>query len=552
MTLETPPSDPAAAVRWLARDDTPAGYWVRNEHFALPRTPLQADLVVTGRAMHRAFDEFAILAPAPEVVFVDGYHYGGAPQPPQAPPAERVAAFEERVHSRYEEAVLRRWREEHRPALLDELTRLTALDPRGLTDDALVPHIGTLRDLVQRSNVVHFTDGQAASLVIGRLGLFCSERLGMTAPAVIGLLAGASTASSEPTARLEDLARAASASPELYAALDAPDPWEDARVRAFVQPYLDAYGHRLLDFSLDRPTLAEQPGRAVRLLREAMARIGAAEDRDAVLARTLDETVRALRERLPTDEDRAEFERLLADARAAYGVRDDDVSFSQWAAGLLRYALLEAGRRLAGRGLLAAPDHVWYLRLAELDAALAGEHSADLAERAAVRHRERIRQEAEGPPPDVIGTPFPPAPPPQLSPAARDAVRARAWARALITTPQVGDVAGASTDLRGVAGSAGVYTGRARVTHSESGFDRIEPGDVLVCSYSSPSWTFIYGIVGAVVADEGGLLSHAAITSREYGIPCVAGAKVATRIIPDGALVTVDGNEGVVQIVDRG
>jgi pyruvate,water dikinase len=83
---------------------------------------------------------------------------------------------------------------------------------------------------------------------------------------------------------------------------------------------------------------------------------------------------------------------------------------------------------------------------------------------------------------------------------------------------------------------------------SESGFDRVEPGDVLVCAYSSPSWTIIFGVVGAVVTDAGGLLSHAAITSREYGIPCVVGTNVATRTISDGARVTVDGTNGVVRI----
>jgi pyruvate,water dikinase len=281
-----------------------------------------------------------------------------------------------------------------------------------------------------------------------------------------------------------------------------------------------------------------------------MARVADGEDRDATIARRLDETVRALRERLDDDE-RAEFERLLADARAAYGVRDDDVGFVQWSAGLLRYALLEIGRRLTARGLLADPEHVWSLRSAELDAALAGESPAGLAERAAERHRERARQETEGPPPDVFGSPFAPAPLPDLSPAAREAVRARAWARALITTPQLTEPAGGSSELRGVGGSAGTYTGRARVLLSEREFERVAPGDVLVCSYSSPSWTFIYGGIGAVVADEGGLLSHAAITSREYGIPCVVGTKLATRVIPDGALVTVDGGQGTVRINDR-
>jgi len=79
-------------------------------------------------------------------------------------------------------------------------------------------------------------------------------------------------------------------------------------------------------------------------------------------------------------------------------------------------------------------------------------------------------------------------------------------------------------------------------------FDAIEPGDVLVCSYTSPSWTIVFGTIGAVVTDEGGLLSHAAITAREYGIPCVVGTRIGTRVIPDGARITVDGSTGLVRL----
>jgi pyruvate,water dikinase len=548
VTSDTTAIDTAIAARWVERDHPPPGHWVRGDHFPLPLTTLQAEISLNRQSVGRAAEEFALLAPAPELAVIDGYAYGGSMAQREAPLPERVAAFEERVRSGHEGVVLRRWREEHRPAFLAELTRLGACDLAAMTDAALSAHLDSAQAAMNRCDTVHFTDGQAAALVIGRLGIFCTERLGLDAPAIIALLAGASSASNEPTARLEVLAREAVASPALRAALDAIDPWTDARVRAFLQPYLDTYGHRALDFALHRPTLAEQPRRAVRLLQEAIARVTEGDDQAADRARSLAETVDALRARLPTDDDRATFDRLLADARDAYGVRDDDVSFSMWARGLMRYALLEAGRRLAARGLLTEPEQIWYLHRAELEAALVGTGAAGLAERAAQRQREHLRQEAEGPPPEVIGTPFPPPPPPALSEEAQHATRARAWARALTSAPQPRLDAGAGTELRGAAGSAGVYTGRARVVVSEREFDRVEPGDVLVCSYSSPSWTILFGIVGAVVADEGGLLSHAGITCREYGIPCVAGTKVATRVIPDGALVTVDGTAGVVRL----
>jgi pyruvate,water dikinase len=76
--------------------------------------------------------------------------------------------------------------------------------------------------------------------------------------------------------------------------------------------------------------------------------------------------------------------------------------------------------------------------------------------------------------------------------------------------------------------------------------DRLEPGDVLVTTMTSPPWTPLFGVAGAVVTDSGDVLSHVAIAAREYGIPCVVGTHHATRLIVDGDVVTVDGDAGTV------
>ncbi len=78
----------------------------------------------------------------------------------------------------------------------------------------------------------------------------------------------------------------------------------------------------------------------------------------------------------------------------------------------------------------------------------------------------------------------------------------------------------------------------------------LESGDVLVCVMTSPAWTPLFAVAGAIVTDTGGILSHPAIAAREYGIPAVVGAKRATAAIPDGALVTVDGTAGTVTILE--
>ena len=105
-----------------------------------------------------------------------------------------------------------------------------------------------------------------------------------------------------------------------------------------------------------------------------------------------------------------------------------------------------------------------------------------------------------------------------------------------------------TSTLAGVAASGGVARGRARVLHSAGELHRIEPGEILVCEATSPNWTPAFGKIAACVCDGGGTLTHASIISREYRIPCVVGAGVATAMIRDGDEVQVDGTKGTVVV----
>jgi pyruvate,water dikinase len=101
--------------------------------------------------------------------------------------------------------------------------------------------------------------------------------------------------------------------------------------------------------------------------------------------------------------------------------------------------------------------------------------------------------------------------------------------------------------LTGVPAAPGAYEGPARVVLDESGLDRIEPGDVLVCPITSPVWSMVFPSLGGLVCDAGGVLSHPAIIAREFGIPAVVGTGSATTALTDGQVVRVDGTEGRVE-----
>jgi pyruvate,water dikinase len=111
--------------------------------------------------------------------------------------------------------------------------------------------------------------------------------------------------------------------------------------------------------------------------------------------------------------------------------------------------------------------------------------------------------------------------------------------------------AGRQTVLSGVAAARGTATGPARVLQSSDELHRLFPGDVLVCESTSPNWTPVFGKIAAAVCDGGGMLSHAAIVGREYGVPTVTAVGVATQAIADGDRVEVDGTRGTVTILKR-
>jgi pyruvate,water dikinase len=103
-------------------------------------------------------------------------------------------------------------------------------------------------------------------------------------------------------------------------------------------------------------------------------------------------------------------------------------------------------------------------------------------------------------------------------------------------------------ELAGVAASRGVYRGTARIVSTETDFSRLVQGDVIVAPMTTPAYNVVLPLLGAIVTDTGGVLSHAAIVAREYGIPAVVATGSATTSIPDGSVVTVDGDRGVVTI----
>ena len=198
------------------------------------------------------------------------------------------------------------------------------------------------------------------------------------------------------------------------------------------------------------------------------------------------------------------------------------------AVGEVRECFLELGRRALASGHLAHERQVFMLLADEVDAWV--ENPAGFTEKLAEREVDYLSLYDLDPPYIVNGS----APP--LS----------QWARKNsneVTPVEVGDV------LTGVAGSPGTVTGTARVVLDVTDSAHLEPDDILIAPATDPSWTPLFLVAGAVITNIGAVGTHAVIVSRELGIPCVPSIPDATRRIPDGATLTVDGSLGTVTVV---
>jgi phosphohistidine swiveling domain-containing protein len=340
---------------------------------------------------------------------------------------------------------------------------------------------------------------------------------------------------------LERLAAAAAGSPaiaELLRQDRVPSLDELSAVRAgpafvgLVEAFLEAHGHLGQTFSdFGEPSWDADPrGLLAELAKRLVHPPEPADERRRRLRAEADELVGETRRQLkgrPTE--LAEFERVLALAREVGPLTElHNYWIDRMSHARLRSLVIRVGRRLAREHTIAEPEDVLYLHRDEITALIAAPRP--MGEIVAERRAEHARQMTVTPPRAIGRVDDEPKPPPEA-------------------TSQV-DTPAAIEGLRGVGASAGVVRGPARVTLSPTDVGRIGPGDIIVCPATNPSWVPVFAIAAGLVTNTGGILAHAAVVAREFGLPAVVGVAGATSRIPDGALIEIDGTAGSVRFIE--
>ena len=491
---------------------------------------------------------YGLLMDGLQMGYVNGFGYRQVLPVPQAEISERFQRAEQVFAQKLWREQLGDWDENRKPSAIATHRELQAVNPEALSDAELVAYLKRCRDHHSAMIAQHMRFTAGALLPTGDFLTHVGDWTGLPPSELLGLMRGSAAVSAGGSDEMERLKRAFAqdaAARQILASSGGPAQVLASlrslggEAGAAISGYLDLVGNRLIDgFDIAEPRALELPDALLRAISIAVSGEAQADTDDAPVAE--------IRAQVPATH-RSEFDEMLGEARLTYRLRDERGVYSDiWASGIMRRAALAAGLRVANRGRIATPYQMLDASLDEMCALVTGADGPS-ADELAKRAQYRATYTAKDAPP-LLGPPEPP--PPDLAALPPSVARVM---RAIFIA--LGHLFGSSQAqheekvLYGLAASRGVYEGPARRVSGASQFDRIVKGDVLVTESTTEAFNILLPLLGGIVTDNGGLLSHAAIVSREYGIPGVVGTRDGTERIADGILVRVDGDAGEVTVL---
>ena len=569
------------------RPPSPGAWELEQTHLTRPPSVFMASVIP--QSMMAGFKEgtrtYGLLLDHLEVAIINRFLYiaprpVGAPKSAKGPPPRFVFEILRRLHPEIRRRVRRaetvfsdriwrqdveQWDREWRPALDAQARSLLADDLAAASDAQLADHVRRAAAFLGDAAFIHHRLNFCAMLPVGDFLISAMEWTGLSAGELLQSMRGMSPVSAGALDELAALRQAILETPdaltllhsgrtdaEILAALQT----RQDRVGIAARAYVDVVGLRILGgYDVADRHAREHPEMILKVIRAAVA--GEDVARHAAAAQSLAK----IRERVPPAH-RPHFDDLLAEARYVYRVRDERGFYGDLiASGLARRAILAAGERLVAQGRAIDAEDLVDASPEEIVALLEGRPgpSADeLAERA----RWRRDTPLTAAPPTLGFAPSPPPPPEWLPPAAGRLQRITVLVMSLmfdVHKPHEGSANAAGraqsradapvvnqVPLKGFAVSPGTYEGPARVIRNIGELPTVQHGEVLIAASTGAAFNVVLPLIGALVTERGGVLSHAAIVSREYGLPGIVGCVGAMSTLKTGMRVRVDGDKGEV------
>ena len=553
---------------------SPGAWELEQTHLTKPPSVLTAELMPD--AMMRGFAEgtrhYGLLLDYLEVAVINRFLYMaprpvGAPKSAKGTPPRLIFEVLRRVHPAIRrrvqraEVVLRDrvwrgdlewWDTEVKPTLAAEARALLSDDLSALSDADLVAHLRRAFEFVRTAAYYHHRFNFCSMVPLGDFLVHAIEWTGLPAGELLRTMKGLSPESAGATTELAELRRALLADSDALSLLTAPGRSDAEVVTALatrpgpvgdaMRAYMAIVGLRVLGgYDIADRHGREHPELIVKVVRTAVhtdttSRQAAAHD-----------ALHGIRERVPAAH-RAQFDDLLREAQATYRMRDErGFHTDTLAIGVARRAVLAAGERLQARGLVHDPSHLVDASTGEIIALLEG-RPGPAADTLAGRTRWRLETPLSAAPARLGHPPSPPPPAEWFPPAAARLQRITTLVMSLMF--DVHTAAAEPARLKGHPVSPGVYDGPVRVIRSVEELPCVQHGEVLVATSTGPTFNVVLPLIGALVTERGGVLSHAAIVSREYGLPGVVGCTGATAKLQTGMRVRVDGSTGDVWMLN--
>ncbi|HOV79036.1 MAG TPA: PEP-utilizing enzyme [Bacillota bacterium] len=548
--------DQSFPVEWAGEEEKNLHWFYDDLHCPHPISPLYADAGgwwgPTCEYMYRRFG--APFGRGWIGKVVNGYVYTAVLPRTDAAEVEKLAHYYSRVMPIYAENFLKWWEERYLPEIMNNVKYLDNFPYETSSIPELLIHMEDALDIQERHFKIHWILNLAQFQAFIEFRQAYSEIIGEIDEENVGkILVSENDRNWDSLKALWEMKEFIKQSKSLRALFKEDTPGILSKLasvkdgKEFLEKmaaYQEEYGNKAIyTHEYIYPTWREDPTPIIESLKnyvetdynfyEALGRCKEERDR----------AIEIMFSKVTGEEDKSRLSKALDLAlKMAPLTPDHHFYIDQGTYARMRMVFKELGKALTKEGILGDAEDIFMLKYEEIRAIAVNPEAFDVKTLVKLR-RDAMEKAKQIKPREWVGTVS------EWSLYQEPYKSLWGWPQKF-EAEQAADKEKPSKEiLKGLPASPGVVEGIARFVTSPAEFDSVQKGDILVCKMTNPAWVVCFTKIAGLVTDTGGALSHPAVVSREFGIPCVVGTRIATSAIRSGMRVRVNGSEGTVEIL---